>query len=141
MFGIGLIAVFSGLKLAGEWLDRHGGLGLGTVFNPEWSAGESACGSLVQLLGIAAFLLMEPLGGQWRLLQSLVQSFHTIPVGSGTWSMSAVELVSSVVQQSLLLGIRVAMPLVATMTLVDMALAFASRGARRRSVHLASQFE
>ncbi len=128
IFGIGLLAIFSGLKLGAEWLDRHTGLGMGTVFNPDWSAGQSACGSLVQLFGIAAVLLLEPIGGQWLLLQSLIQSFQAIPVGSAIWSTSAVELMSGIVQQSLILGLRIAMPLVATMTLVDVALAFASRG-------------
>jgi flagellar biosynthetic protein FliR len=128
LFGVGLIAVFSGLRLGGEWLERHSGLGQGTLFNPEWSSGQTACGSIVQLLGIAAFLLIEPIGGDWQLLQSFFQSFQTIPVGSVTWSLPATELVAGVIQQALLLGIRVAIPLVVTMTLVDVAIAFASRG-------------
>ena len=132
--GIGVIAVLSGLRLGGEWLDRHSGLGLGSVFNPEWTSGESACGSLVLLLGVAAFLSIEPIGGEWLLLRSLVESFHAIPVGSADCSMAPVELLSGVMQQSVVLGLRVAMPLVATMMLVDMTLAFAGRS----SPHLLS---
>lgn len=130
LLGVGVLAIFSGLQLAGEWLDRHSGLGLGAVFNPDWSAGGgSACGSLVRLLGCAAFLLAEPTGGYWHLLQSLLQSFQAIPIGTTFWSMPCIDLLNGVVQQCLILGIRVAMPLVAVMTLVDVTLALANRGA------------
>jgi len=139
LFGVGFIAIFSGLQLAGEWLDRHSGLGLGAVFNPEWSTGSSACGSLARLLGCAALLLAEPIGGHWQLLQSLVQSFHAIPVGMSSWSISSIDFLNGVVQQCLILGIRVAMPLVAAMMLVDVTLAFAYRGTTtaESSAHLA----
>jgi flagellar biosynthetic protein FliR len=128
LFGVGLIGIFSGLRLGGEWLDRHSGLGLGAVFNPEWSAGPSVCGSFALLLGVAGLLLAEPIGGHWQLPRSLVQSFHAIPVGSTAWSGVSIEFLCGVVQQCLILGIRVAMPLVAAMLLVDVTLAFASRG-------------
>ena len=128
LFGTGLIAVFGGLRLAGEWLDRHCGLGMGTVLNPEWMSGESACGSLTLWLGIVAFLLIEPMGGQYVLLQSLLQSFHAIPVGSASWSTSGIQLLNGLAQESLILGLRISMPLIATMMLVDVTLAFAGRG-------------
>ena len=128
LLGIGAIAVFSGLRLGGEFLDRHSGLGLGALFNPEFRGGESACGSLAQWMGIAAVLLIEPLGGRCLLLQSLMQSFHAIPVGSASWSMTAIELLNGLVQQSMVLGLRIAMPLIASMMLVDITFAFASRG-------------
>jgi flagellar biosynthetic protein FliR len=129
MLGVGVLAVLSGLQLAGEWLDRHTGIGLGTVLNPNWSAGDSACGRLIPLLGVAVFLLLEPLGGQWLLFRSLAESFHAMPLGSAWWSVVTIELVNSLVQQSLVLGIRIALPLVVTMLAVEITLAFASRNA------------
>lgn len=129
LFGIGLITVISGLRLAAEWIDRHTGLVSGSALNPELSAGTSVSGSLIPMLGIAALLLLEPIGGQSQLLKSLVQSFREIPVGSFDWTTSAVPMLNNMVQQSLILGLRVAMPLVATMTLVDVTLAIAARGA------------
>lgn len=126
LLGVGVIAVFSGLWLAGEWLDRSIGLGLGRVLNPDWSDGDPACHRLTSLLAIAVFLLIEPLGGQWVLLRSLVESFVTIPIGTASWSTS-VELLNGLVQHSLILGIRIAVPLVVTMLMLDITMAFASR--------------
>ncbi len=129
LMGIGVLGVFSGLRLGGELLDRQSGLGMGAVLNPSWLTDGSASGALVQLLGIAAFVLIEPIGGPLLLLQSLLQSFHVIPVGAGSETIIGVELLNGIVHQSLVLGLRVAMPLIAAMTLVDMSLAFAGRTA------------
>ena len=126
LLGVGVIVVFSGLWLAGEWIDRSSGLGLGRVLNPDWSDGDPACHRLTSLLAIAVFLLMEPLGGQWLLLRSLVESFVTIPIGTASWSTS-VEMLNGLVQHSLILGIRIAVPLVVTMLMLDITMAFASR--------------
>ena len=126
LLGIGVIAVFSGLSLGGEWLDRSSGLGLGRVLNPDWADGDPACGRMTSLLAIALFLLIEPLGGQWLLLRSLVESFVSIPVGTASWSTS-VDLLNGLIQHSLILGIRIAIPLVVTMLMLDITLAFANR--------------
>ena len=115
------------MKLAGEWLDRHSGLGLGTVLNPDWSAGERVLGQLIPLLGLAVFLLIEPRGGQWLLLRSLADSFQQIPPGSGMSSVASLDVFHRLIPLSLVLGIRIAIPLVITMLAVDLTLAFASR--------------
>jgi flagellar biosynthetic protein FliR len=127
LLGVGVLAVLGGLRLGGEWLDRHGGLGPGGVLNPDWSGGASAGGSLVQMAGIAAFLLNAPMGGQSLVLQTIVQSFHALPVGVESWDLPLTDLVCGIVQQSLVLGLRVAMPLLVTMLLVDVTLAFITR--------------
>ena len=126
--GIGLIAVFSGVKLGGEWLERYSGLNPGNVLDPAWSGGGSAIGTAVELLVLVAFLTLDAIGGHWQLVQLLIQSFQEIPPGSVAWSTSLTEIVAGVVQQSMILGLRIATPLVATMMLVDVMLAFASRG-------------
>lgn len=128
LFGAGMIAVFSGLRLAGEWLDRHSGLGMASVLNPEWMAGVSASASLSLWLGIVAFLLIEPSGGKFTIVQSLTQSFQGIPVGSAISPSSGLQFFNGLVQESLVLGLRISMPLIATMMLVDVTLAFAGRG-------------
>lgn len=128
LFGIGLIAIFSGLKLGAEWIERHTGLAVASTLNPDWQGSGRVTQSLVLYFGLAGLLLIEPLGSDWHLIRILLQSFRSVPVGSSTWTVSSFELVNSAIQQSLLLGIRVAMPIVATMMLVDTAIAFASRG-------------
>lgn len=125
LLGIGVFAVLSGFKLGAEWIDRSSGLGLGTVLNPDWSAGDSANLRMVSLLGVGCFLFVEPLGGSW--LGTLVESFQAIPVGSGSVTATTIGLLNRLVQQSLILGIRIAIPLVLMMLIIEIAIAFAGR--------------
>ena len=125
--GFGVMIVFGGLRLGGEWLERQSGLGMGSILNPQWSAGDSPCGTFVQLLGVVAFLVMEPIGGQSVLLRWIFDSFHVLPAGSAVDLIVSTETLSRLIQQSMLLGVRVALPLVVTMTFIDTTLAFAGR--------------
>jgi len=127
LLGAGVMIVFFGLKLGGEWLDRHSGLGMGKSFNPELSVGESTCGQVSLLLGIAAFLLMEPINGHSLVLKSLVESFRNLPPGTPFWSDNPLNTIAELVQQSVVLGVRIAIPLAVTMLLIDLTLAIASR--------------
>ena len=127
MLGVGVAAVFSGLRLGGEWIDRHSGLDVGTVMNPDRSGGETATLRMIPLVGIAVVLLMESFGGQWLLLRTLIESFEFLPPGEAVFSGVTMGLINNLVQQSLVLGIRIAIPLVVVMLIVDFTFAFASR--------------
>lgn len=127
LLGIGVLTVLNGLRLGAEWIERASGLGLGSLLNPELSAEDSSSLRIIPLLGLTCFLLVEPLGGQWLLLRSLAESFHAIPVGTGARTTMTIELFNRLVQQSLVLGIRVAIPLVLTMLIVEITVSFAGR--------------
>jgi flagellar biosynthetic protein FliR len=124
VLGLGTYIVLTGLQLAGQMIDQQAGFSLGSVFNPDFDASGSVSGQTLFLLGLVIFLLMEPLGGHLVLLQTLVQTYETLPCGTAFVSLSAIELVSGLVQQSLLLGLKLAAPLVVMMTLVDLTLGF-----------------
>ena len=51
VLGLGVAVVLSGLKLGGEWLDRHSGLGMGSVLNPELLSEGSASAEMLLLFG------------------------------------------------------------------------------------------
>jgi flagellar biosynthetic protein FliR len=128
VLGVGLIAVFSGLRLGGEWIDRHSGLGIMSPVNDEWLSADSPGTSIAILLGIAAMLLLDPVGGQYVILRTLVHSFHSIPAGTAFASVGAIQLLNGLMQESLVLGVRISLPLISMIMLVDVAFAFANRG-------------
>ncbi len=130
VLGLGVAVVLSGLKLGGEWLDRHSGLGMGSVLNPELLSEGSASAEMLLLFGIATILLMEPGGGHLLFARTILESFHSLPVGVSSLSPSLIDLLGSLMRQSLILGLRVAMPLVVAMSLIDMTLGFANRSSR-----------
>ena len=58
------------------------------------------------------------------MVAALVETFQTLPIGEATVSVSAVELLRDLVHQSLVLAVQVAAPLLATMSLVALAMGF-----------------
>lgn len=130
VLGLGMAIVLSGLKLGGEWLDRHSGLGMGSVLNPEFLSEGSVSAEMLLLLGIASILLMEPVGGHLLFARTILESFHALPVAEASHWPSLFDLLGALLRQSLVLGLRVAMPLVVAMSLIDMTLGFVSRSTR-----------
>jgi flagellar biosynthetic protein FliR len=126
LLGLGVMTVLSGLQLAGQIIDQQAGFSLGEIINPDFDSTGSVSGQTLMLLGTTLFLVLEPLGGHLLMLRTLVQTFETLPVGEAFVSLSAMELVGGLVQEALILGIRVAAPLVVMMTLIDLTLGFLS---------------
>ena len=85
---------------------------------------------LLLLFGIATLLLMEPGGGHLLFARTLLETFRSLPVGMASLSPSLNGLLGALMQQSLVLGLRVAMPMVVAMSLIDMTLGFVSRSSR-----------
>lgn len=127
ILGLGVAVVLAGLQFGAEWLDRHSGLGIGSVINPEFLSG-GGCGSGMSLLfGMTALLLMEPLGGHLLVLQTVLETFRSLPVGNVEVTRSMIELPLQLMHHSLLLGLRVALPMVIAMSVIDMTFGFINR--------------
>lgn len=124
LLGLGVTITLSGLQLAGQIIDQQAGFSLGEIINPDLDSTGSVSGQALAYLGMTLFIVLEPLNGHLVMLKTLVESFETIPLGSVTLRQPAVELVGGLVQQSLIVGVRVAAPLVVIMTLVDLTLGF-----------------
>ena len=134
LIGIAIIGMLSGIELGGEWLERHVGLGHGSLMNPGWSS-SSPCGTAAMLLAVASLLLLEPVGGHLQILHAVLDSFRQIPPGSNEWAASMLQILGRVAQQSMILGIRVALPLVTLMLIFEFTLAFASRQGAELTTH------
>ncbi|MFO1022504.1 MAG: flagellar biosynthetic protein FliR [Planctomycetales bacterium] len=121
LLGLGAMTVLSCLQLAGQIIDQQTGLGLGEVFNPELNSSASMTGETLYLFGGVVFLII---GGQRMLLGSLLDTFQSFPVGQAFVSASSVEFASELVHRSLVLALLVSAPLLATMTVISLAMGF-----------------
>ncbi len=124
LLGTGVMTVLSGLQIAGQLIDQQSGLGLGEIFNPDLGGSVSLTGQTLFWLGTAVFLLLSPLGGHLLMVRILAETFDTMPVGEAVLSSTAGDLLLLLVQQSLLLGLRVAAPIMVMMSLIDLTLGF-----------------
>ena len=124
VLGLGVLIILSGLQLAGELIDQQTGLSMGEISNPSLEINGSITGQFLFLFGTVLLLITEPLNGHLMLVGSLVETFQTLPVGEAAISESTIDLLKTLVQQSLILGIRVAAPLLAVMSLVALTMGF-----------------
>lgn len=124
LLGLGVMIVMGGLQLAGQIIDQQAGFSLGEIVNPDLDSTGSATGQALSYLGMTMFVVLEPLGGHLTMLRTLLQTFETLPLGEAWVAHSTMELVGSLIQESLAVGLRVAAPMLVMMTLIDLTLGF-----------------
>jgi flagellar biosynthesis protein FliR len=126
VLGLGVLAFLSGLQLGGQMIDRQLGIAFGTVINPD-SKSSSVSGQLLFMFGTLVFLTMTPINGHVLLVEGLVETFDALPVGDVAFSKNIVDVFGELIHKSLILAVQVAAPVLATMSLLSLAIGFLSR--------------
>jgi len=124
VLGLGVLIVLSGLQLAGELFDQQTGTALGEIANPGLDINGSVTGQFFFMMGVAMMLVMEPTGAHLLMMSALIETFQTLPVGEAYISVDVIELLRDLVHQSLVMGVQVAAPLLAAMSLVALTMGF-----------------
>ncbi|QDU02525.1 flagellar biosynthetic protein FliR [Gimesia chilikensis] len=122
--GLGVFLILLSLQMAGQMIDQQAGMALGEVFNPGFDMNASLSGQYLYYVGIAVFLLMEPINGHLLMLSALIDTFQVFPVGEGIVSTNTLDLLQSLMHQSLVLSIKVAAPLLAISALISLAMGY-----------------
>lgn len=123
---IGLAAriVFAAVEMAGELIGLQMGLNFAGFFDPATSSQSSTVG---RFFGNTTMLLFVVMNGHLLLLQAVVASFNTFPIGDGTMEalhrMRLHELGAVVFSY----GLWIALPLVAILLFINIVLGFVSR--------------
>lgn len=122
--GLAVRIVFAAVELAGEVIGLQMGLNYAGFFDPATNQSTSAVG---RFFGNMTMLLFVILNGHLLVLQAVVASFETFPLGSGTLdavaSMRLHELGSVVFRY----GLWIALPLIGMLLFVNIVLGFISR--------------
>lgn len=126
VLGLGITIVFSGLQLAGEMIDQQTGIGLSGVFNPGLNIDAGVSGQALYLFGITVFLTMSPVAGHLLVVSALLDTFQAIPIGEGFAASSAIDLLSDLVHQSLVLGLQISAPVLVAMAFTGLTMGFLS---------------
>lgn len=124
LLGLGVTFLLSGLQLAGQMIDQQLGLEFGAVVNPDLQAGASVSTGLLHLMGTVIILTMQPVNGHVILLRATLETFDALPVGEAVLFSQTHVLFTELVHKSLLLGVQVAAPVLAAMSIVTVALGF-----------------
>ncbi len=119
--GLGVLTIVSGLQMAGSLIDAQIGMSLGSVFNPDFQTESSLSGELLYQLGLVVFLIV---GGHHLVISALLDTFQAMPVGYAWVSGDAVNLLSDLVHQSLVLAVQISAPMMGMMAVIGLAMGF-----------------
>lgn len=119
--GLGVLTIVSGLQMAGSLIDQQIGMSLGNVFNPQFQTESSLSGEMLYQLGLAVFLIV---GGHHLVISALIDTFQTMPVGYAWVSSGAINLLSDLVHQSLVLAVQISAPMMGMMAVIGLAMGF-----------------
>ncbi len=122
--GLGVLILIHGMTLAGELVGQAAGLTMADVFDPSLNENIPLFSRLLFLVSVAVFVC---LGGHRMVMAGLLDTFQTIPLGSGTFPQSLASGFVTLVSQSFSLGVRVAAPAVTALMLATLILGLVGR--------------
>jgi flagellar biosynthetic protein FliR len=122
--GLGVFTILTGLILAGDLIDQQTGLSLGQIADPSLNITGSVTGQFLFQFAMTVLLVMQPTGYHLTMISALVSTFQSLPVGEAFVSLPLIDLLRDLVHQSLILGVQVAAPLLASMSLVALTMGF-----------------
>jgi flagellar biosynthetic protein FliR len=124
LLGLGMNILFSGIEVAGQIVSQMSGLSLADVFNPGTEEESSVFSQLFYFLTLAVFVA---LGGHRMITEALLETFAAAPPGHASLGTNFVEVLTSIMTQSFVLGIRAAAPLLVALLLSNLVLGLISR--------------
>ena len=122
--GLAVRIVFAAVELAGEVIGLQMGLNYAGFFDPATNQTTSAVG---RFFGNMTMLLFVILNGHLLVLQAVVASFETFPLGSGALDAVAAMRLHELGAVVFRYGLWIAIPLIGMLLFVNIVLGFISR--------------
>lgn len=130
MFGVvlGLVAtfVFAGIQFAGQIISFQLGFSVINLVDPQTNVESPVFSFLQNYIALLFFLMMN--GHHW-FLQAVDESFRTLPVGGIHLSAPVVGSIIQLSAQILIIGLRIAGPIIAVTVIADIVLGVLGRTA------------
>jgi flagellar biosynthetic protein FliR len=130
-FAVGLLIgftaslLFAAVKFAGHLVDQDTGLALSSVLDPTTGEPVAVIGQFQSLLALIVYLVIH---GHHILLTSVAESLRVLPVGAGFSAAGATPtLVGDMAGRLFVVGLGLAIPALATLFLVTIAMAFLAK--------------
>lgn len=124
VLGLGITILFVGLQVAGTLIGRASGLALAGVFDPSMGSEVSLHGRLLNYVTLAVFVTI---GGHRMLIAATLDTFTTLPPGSGAIPVGLSGAATDLVAQSFILGLRASAPIITALLLSTIVMGIISR--------------
>ncbi len=122
--GLGVLILFSGVQVAGQFLGQMSGMALADVFDPSFDSNASIFSTVLFYVTMAVFVLI---GGHRLVLGTLLDTFAALPPGDATLGQSVSEALVALTQQSFSVGIRATAPVITALLLATLVMGLISR--------------
>jgi flagellar biosynthetic protein FliR len=122
--GLGVMIIFSGIQVAGQLMGQVSGMALGEVFNPGLNDEVHSISQLLFYVTMAVFVIV---GGHREVVGALLDTFAAIPPGTGTAPIGTLETLTSLMEQSFVLGVRASAPALTALLLATVVLGLIAR--------------
>ncbi len=122
--GLGIMLLVRGMELGGEIIGYVGGLMIAEAYDPSSDANTPILSRLFVLVSLTVFVCI---GGHRLVMAGLLDTFQTIPPGSGVFSRPIAEALVTLMAQSFSLAIRVAAPAAIALLLAMLVLGLIGR--------------
>ncbi len=124
LLGLGVMFLMSGIQLTGQIVSQMSGAAMANVFDPTLDNTVSMFSQLLYFLAMAMFVL---LGGHRIMIEAVLDTYTWLPPGQAMFGASYVEVLTSILGQSFLLGIRTAAPAMVALLLSTLLLGLIGR--------------
>ncbi|PAU70698.1 flagellar biosynthetic protein FliR [Vreelandella alkaliphila] len=130
---IGLVMhiIFAVVQAAGEFIGLQMGLAFASFF--DMSSGTNIM-VLSRILYMITLLMFLALNGHLMVLETLIMSFETLPIGIGALNPNAFELLARYAGTIFASGMLLALPLVGSLLIINLALGILNRSAPQLTV-------
>jgi len=133
VLGFAVGSLLEALRFGGEVLDLQIGLRAGQLYDPTSGSHSGILSTAYYMIALILFMAAD--GHHW-LLRGLASSFAIVPVGGVSAGADLIALVGELGTSVLVLGLRVAAPVMATLLLADLAFGLVARAVPQINVFL-----
>lgn len=130
-FIVGL--VFAAFQLAGYIMGYQMGFAVSNVLDPISGDQTSVLGQFIFLFGLLAFLGIE---GHHVLIKGMTESFEIVPIGTLSASGGLVDMMGTMFQSYFVTAIKVALPVLGIVLILDVSLGIVARTVPQMNVFL-----
>ena len=124
LLGFGITLLLSGIQLTGQIISQLGGTALADVFDPTLNTNLSVYSQLFYFITIAMFVLLD---GHRLVMDALLDTYTWMPPGEAALGQTYVDVLTTLLSQSFLLGIRAAAPTMTALLLATLVLGLIGR--------------
>lgn len=133
LIGFAAALIFAAFQVAGEAVGIQLGFRLGTVLNPALSFQGGAAAQFYATLAALLFLMVR---GHHLLLLSLERTLETVPLGTFAFEGEMMERLIRISSTSITAGVQMALPILGTVLLADLAMGLVNRAIPQMSIFI-----